>query len=96
MNRLLYIAKNKYLIAGAIFAVWMLFFDRHDLATQYDYYGQLKALEQEQHFYDSEIKDMTQKLEYLDGNVEEIERIAREKYQMKRENEDIFIIIKED
>lgn len=95
MNRLLYIVKNKYVIAGLVFAVWMLFFDRHDLTTQYDYYGQLKSLESEQQFYETEVAELSQRLHDLDGNLEEIERIAREKYQMKRDNEDIYIIVRE-
>lgn len=96
MNRLLYIVKNKYVIAGLVFVVWMLFFDRHDLTTQYDYYGQLKSLEAEQQFYETEVAELSQRLHDLDGNLEEIERIAREKYQMKRDNEDIYIIVRED
>ena len=95
MNRLLAIIRNKYLIATSVFVVWMLFFDRHDLTTQYDYYNQLKALEAEKAYYEAEISRVEKGVEDLQGNAKEIERIAREKYQMKKSGEDVYIILEE-
>ena len=95
MSKILSILKDRYLIAGTIFVTWMLFFDRHDLATQYGYYSQLKDLEAEKKFYVEEIQKTTEGLDKIKNNAQEVQRIAREKYQMKKENEDVFILLYE-
>lgn len=95
MKKTLSILRNKYLIASIIFGVWMVFFDRHDLTAQYDYQSQRKELEREKMFYSKEIIRMNKNLEDLEQNPEAIERVAREKYQMKRANEDVYVIITE-
>lgn len=87
------IIRNKYIIASAAFVVWMLFFDRHDVATQYDYYSQLKGLKAEKAFYTSEIERVTKTIHDLHTDPQALQRVAREKYKMKKENEDIFVII---
>lgn len=94
MKRAVSIVRNKYILAGLIFSVWMLFFDRHDVAAQYEYYVQRKALEQEKEFYDREIGRITQTLEDLESDPGELERIAREKYQMKKTDEDVYVILR--
>ncbi|SEL85194.1 FtsB family cell division protein [Parapedobacter koreensis] len=93
MERLLSIIRNKYLIAAVAFVVWMLFFDRHDVATQYDYYSQLKGLKAEKAFYTTEIERVTKTIHDLNTSPQELQRIAREKYKMKKENEDVFVIL---
>ena len=96
MERLLTIIKNKYVIAGVAFAVWMLFFDRHDITAQYSYYTQLKGLKAEQAFYTAEIERIHKTIHDLNVNPQELQRMAREKYKMKRENEDVFVIIEQE
>ncbi|MFC3199772.1 septum formation initiator family protein [Parapedobacter deserti] len=93
MERLLSVIRNKYIIAGVAFTVWMLFFDRHDVATQYDYYSQLKGLKAEKAFYTSEIERVTETMHALNTDPQALQRIARERYKMKKENEDVFVII---
>ncbi|WP_353128833.1 FtsB family cell division protein [Parapedobacter pyrenivorans] len=96
MERFLTVIRNKYVISGVAFVVWMLFFDRHDVATQYSYYSQLKALKAEKVFYTTEIEHVTQTVENLNNNPQELQRLARERYQMKKENEDVFVIIEQE
>lgn len=96
MIRLFSIIKNKYFLAGSIFAVWMLFFDRHDISTQFDYYSQLKSLKGEKEFYESEISRISQNIIDLEESSVEIERLAREKYQMKKDGEDVYVILRQD
>lgn len=93
MERLLTIIRNKYIIASVAFAVWMLFFDRHDVTTQYDYYTQLKGLKAEKAFYTTEIEHINRTIDDLNNNPQELQRVAREKYKMKKENEDVFVIV---
>lgn len=95
MERFLGAIRNKYLIAIVAFAVWMLFFDRHDVATQYGYYSQLKGLKDEKAFYSSEIERITKAIHDLNSNPQAQQRVARERYQMKKENEDVFVIVEE-
>ena len=75
------------------FVVWMLFFDRHDVATQYSYYSQLKKLQAQELFYTTEIERVTKTIEDLNTNPRELQRLARERYKMKKENEDVFVIV---
>ena len=95
MNRLLRLLKNKYFLAAIAFVVWMLFFDRNDLMSQYDYRTQVNKLQEEKEFYIRETEQARKDLDELSTNREKLEKFAREKYLMKKDNEDVFVIIKE-
>lgn len=95
MRRVIAVVKNRYIITGVAFVVWMMFFDRHDIATQYGYYSQLKNLKAEKAFYSAEIERVNKTVHDIHTNPQEVQRIAREKYQMKKDNEDVFVIIEE-
>ena len=83
---------NKYFIAFCVFFVLMFFFDRNDIFVQMERRKELKALEIQKKFYQSEI-DKTQKdLNDLQHNTAALEKLAREKYFMKKDNEDVFIV----
>lgn len=73
----------------------MLFFDRNDVASQYDYRTKVKKLEEEKEFYNKEIAQAEKDLQELTTNSEKLEKFARERYLMKRDNEDVFVIIEE-
>ncbi|RZJ88629.1 MAG: septum formation initiator family protein [Chryseobacterium sp.] len=96
MNRLLDLLKNKYFIASLAFVIWMLFFDRNDVISQYDYKMQVKKLEQEKEFYNQEIETVQKDLADLTTDKGKLEKFARERYLMKRDNEDVFVIMIED
>jgi cell division protein FtsB len=96
MTRAFDILKNKYLISGIAFLTWMLFFDRNDLMSQYEYRQQLNKLEAEKDFYTSETEKTIKDLTELTTNRAKLEKFAREKYLMKKENEDVFVIVKEE
>ena len=83
---------NKYLIATAVFVVWLLFFDRNDVFTQMDRRQELRDLQNSKAYYTQQIADEKKSLEDLKSNPAAIEKFAREKYLMKRDNEDIFLI----
>ncbi|MGK9120336.1 septum formation initiator family protein [Olivibacter jilunii] len=92
MKQLINIARNKYIIATIAFIVWMLFFDRNDITSQYKYQSQLKNLKDEKEFYIRETAIVKKDLEELTSNLTRLQKFAREKYLMKKDNEDIFII----
>jgi cell division protein FtsB len=89
------ILKNKYLLTVIALSVWVIFFDKNDLSTQIDLKKQVKQLQEERNYYAHEIAGFTSDLRELNTNPKTLEKFAREKYMMKRDNEDIFIIVEE-
>ncbi len=96
MNRLLThipaFLKNKYFIAITAFAVIMLFLDKNDMFTQVDRNKELKKLQQSKQHYTTQIATEQKELQALKTNPATLEKYAREKYLMKRDNEELFII----
>ena len=84
--------RNKFLIAFAAFAVWMLFFDERDVFTLQKYRNELKELQQSKNFYSAEINKEKSELEKLKNNPYTLEKYAREKYYMKRDQEELFLV----
>ena len=95
MSKLLKLFKNKYFVTTFAFVVWMLFFDKNDVLSQYEYRSEVKKLETEKEFYSREIEIIKKDLNELGSNLNTAEKFAREKYFMKKDNEDVFVIIKE-
>ncbi|MCY1532604.1 hypothetical protein D9M68_678870 [compost metagenome] len=96
MKHLLDFFSSKYSLAIAGFVVWMMFFDRNDMISQYEYRTEVNKLRLEKDFYVTETASVKKDLAELDSNLNSIEKFAREKYFMKKDNEDIFIIVKGD
>lgn len=92
MERFLTLIRNKYLIAGLAFVVWICFFDRYDISTQVAYQQEKHKLEVEKAFYETEIEQMEKSIKNAQYNPSEIQRIARERYKMKKDNEDVYVI----
>ncbi len=91
-HRIISIFKNKYLLAGSFFLVWMFFFNEKDLISEFKRKDKLKALQKSEQQLSETIKDTKQELSQLKTNAQTIEKYAREKYLMKKDNEDLFII----
>ena len=84
--------KNKYFLSISAFVVWILFFDPRDVFTQMEHHRELKELQVSKAWYQKEIAKESVEAEQLKTNPATIEKYAREKYLMKRDNEDIFIV----
>jgi cell division protein FtsB len=84
--------KSKYFIALAAFAVVILFLDKNDFFTQLERRRELRQLEKTRNHYTTQIEAEKKELESLKNNPATIEKYAREKYLMKRDNEDLFLI----
>ena len=80
------------LLASAAFVVWMLFFDRNDVFTQMERRSELNELKQSKQYFEKQIAENRKFSKDLQFNASAIEKYAREKYLMKRDNEDLFII----
>ena len=84
--------KNKYLIALGVFAAIMLFFDKNDIFTQSARKSQLRDIQESKQYYTDRIATERKELELLKSNLATLEKYAREKYLMKRDNEDLYLI----
>lgn len=85
--------KNKYVIALLAFFIWMLFFDRNDIITRIRLQRQLARLKKEKEFYRKEIIKIEETNRQLFSSEETLEKFAREKYLMKRDDEEVFLIV---
>lgn len=86
------ILKNKYLIAGVFFIVWMLFFDPKDWGLISARINKLEDLQKSEQQLTRQITDTKKELTLLKTSAQTIEKYAREKYYMKKDNEDLFIV----
>ena len=84
--------RNKYLILFLLFILWVVFIDDYNLINQSKIKNTVDDLKIQKEFYISEIKSDSTELYKLQNDPAEQERFAREKFLMKKENEDIFII----
>ena len=84
--------RNKYFVALAIFFAMLIFFSKADPITQYRLESTKKQLEEDKEYYSKKIKGAEQERLDLEFNKE---KTAREKYYMKKNDEDVFIIVDE-
>ena len=84
--------RNKYIITSILFLLWILFLDDYNLINQKRMQEKVNELVKQKEFYNSEIKSDSTELSELKNNPKQQERFAREKFLMKKENEDVFII----
>ncbi len=89
--KILKLLKNKYFIVIVILVVWLTYFDKNDVFTQYDLVQKCNKLKAEKEYYISEIEQNKKEIDELKNNSKSLETFAREKYLMKRDNEDVFV-----
>ncbi len=81
--------KNKYLLTGVGFLIWILFFDARDFITShFREKNQLNSLRKSKDYYEQQIAITRQELEQLKTNPSVLEKYARQKYLMKGDKED--------
>ncbi len=87
--------RNFYFVTTVSFLAWMLFLDSNDLISRFKMSSKLRSLESEKEFYVEKISEVEKDRKELLTNKELLEKFAREKYLMKKESEDLFIIQEE-
>lgn len=95
MNKLkpyLRYVKNKYFAVGFVAAAWLLFFDRYSLIGQGKIRAEINQLEKDKAYYKEECEKLRERQAVLDSDPDEIEKYAREKFLMKRKDEDLFLL----
>ena len=84
--------KSPFILIGLLFVLWMLFFDSNSYLNHNRLSNDINQLQKDKQHYKEEIKKDSIALEEL-SSPEGLEKYAREKYHMKKENEEIFLII---
>lgn len=85
---------NKYIIATVVFVVFMIFGDKNNVVEQYNLHKQYNKVKTEHDYYIQQIAKAKHDYNELFSNNKNLEKFAREKYLMKRDNEDVFVIVK--
>ncbi|HET8736248.1 MAG TPA: septum formation initiator family protein [Pricia sp.] len=86
---------NMYMLVLTVFVIWMLFFDTNSLLIHLELRKEIKKLEKQQEFLESEIAKDKKVLKRL-SDPEELEKFAREHYYLKKKDEEIYLIEFED
>ena len=84
--------KNKYLLTAVFFVMWMVFFDPKDILSDFERREKLNDLQNSEQHLKQLITESHLELDLLKNNAQSIEKYAREKYMMKKDNEDLFIV----
>jgi cell division protein FtsB len=87
--------KNRYFLACFSFFIYVSFFDRNSILNQLEQKAEIKELKRQMEFYNKEIESTRKSLNDLTTNYETMENYARETFLMKKDNEDIFLVINE-
>jgi len=89
-------AKNKFILTICIFIIWISFFDNNNLIDRAKELRHLRQLEKDKKYYIERIEKDSKRLEQLKTNNKNLEKFAREQYLMKKDNEDIYVVVEED
>jgi hypothetical protein len=84
--------RNKYLIFFLLFIFWIIFLDDYNLINQNQMKSKVDDLKNQKDFYINEIKKDSAELSNLKNDSSKQEKFARERFLMKKDNEDLFII----
>lgn len=90
---LLKVLKNKYFLTLVGLIVWLVFFDKNDVFSQYELIRKCRKLEKDKEYYLTEIANNKANLNELRTNKKSLETFSREKYLMKKENEDVYVFV---
>jgi len=85
---------NRYFYTGLAFVIWMAFFDNDNFREQMRLTHKIEQLQQKKQFYQSEIEKNKSALNALKYDTTQLEKFAREKYFMKKDNEDVYVVIR--
>lgn len=87
--------RNRYGLAVLVLVAWIAFFDRNDLWTTWKNHRELGRMRQQQEWLDARITETRAQLDELGNDKQLLEKFARERYLMKRANEEIYVLVPE-
>ena len=85
------LATNLYALIGIFFIVWMVFLDSNSLLIYFNLENKLTELKRQKSTLEENIDLDRQTLLQLSDSTE-MERYARERYLMKKSNDDVYLI----
>ena len=80
-------------MVGALFLIWLTFFDSNDLYSQYSLANKLSTLNADKTYYLEKIEEVKEDRQELLSNPDLLEKFAREKYLMKKQTEDLYVVV---
>jgi cell division protein FtsB len=87
--------RNRYGALALGLLAWLALFDRNDIWTTWSNQRELSKMHEQKEWYRDEITRTREQLNELSSNKRLLEKFARERYLMKRDNEDIFVLVPE-
>lgn len=85
--------RDRHSVAVLGLLCWIAFFDRNDAWTTFKNWRELARMNEQREFYQQEITRSKEQIIELSSNKRLLEKFARERYLMKRDNEDIFVLV---
>lgn len=85
----------KYAIVGIIFVLAMVFSKRHNILQYFENQNTIEDLEIEKAYYEQQIEKNNARLQELKSDKHDLEKFARERYFLKKTNEDVFVVSQE-
>lgn len=86
-------SKNIYILTLIVFFFIIIFVNRVNPFTQWSLQATKQELEQKKKYYEEKLEKVKNDKVDNDNNVE---KFARENYYMKKQDEDVFIIVEEE
>ena len=93
LKKLVNIFRNKYITATVLFIVWIGFFDQTNLIYDMHLTQKEKQLKAQKAYYEKQTQVANEQLKELQTNPANLEKFAREKYFMKKANEDVYVFV---
>lgn len=90
------IFKNKIFLILTVYLVYLLFFNQYNLISQFKLYMELKSLNEEQQYFRKLIEDAKDENKKIFKNQNTLEQFAREKYWMKKDSEEVYILVEKE
>ncbi len=87
--------RNFYFLTGLFFIIWMLFIDSNNIISQFRQRRKISELTKQEKFYRDQIVIVEEDRRELLTNDKLLEKFAREKYFMKKNTEDLYILSEE-
>jgi cell division protein DivIC len=88
-----FMLRNKYVLTSVLFVLWMLMFDQNNLNERRKNNRDYNQLIRERDYFQTKIEENRKRIRELKTNDDNLEKFAREQYLMKKDNEDIFLIV---
>jgi cell division protein DivIC len=95
-RKILSVIKNKFFITLVLFGVWMIFFDKNNVINQIELRKNLHQYQKEKQYYMQQIAADSEATYDLMSDSTHLEKFARERYFMKKDSEDVFLMIKKE